>query len=96
VSWCYLFSACSLLGKTFSLPNIKLPFLYYNISRDCLRIDTCVEMGIPAIDVTKSFRAYIELDPCNFVVKAAFEKWEYQIILFEYDWGRGCNFICSM
>lgn len=52
-----------------------------------MRIDACAELGVPGLDVKKSFRAYIELDPCNYVIKAAFEKWNVQIILFEYDWG---------
>lgn len=52
-----------------------------------MRINVCAELRVPGIDISKSFSAFIELDPCHFVIRAAFEKWQYSVILFEYNWG---------
>lgn len=52
-----------------------------------MRIDACVDVKVPGIDYSRSFSAYVELDPCRYVIRAAFEKWSQTVILFEYDWG---------
>lgn len=53
-----------------------------------MRIDACADVTIEGIDFSRSFSAFVELDPCRYVIKAAFEKWNKTIILFEYDWGK--------
>ncbi|XP_052806223.1 uncharacterized protein LOC128235441 [Mya arenaria] len=79
---------CTVYNRTLTLPKISNDILYYYIQNDCLRIEACVDIAIPLTDYTKSFRAFISLDPCNYVMTAAFEKWSTEIILFDYEWGK--------
>lgn len=62
--------------------------LYYYISEDCLRIDTCVDLVLKNVAYTKAMRAYIDLDPCNFLLTVSFEKWTETFILINYQWGK--------
>ncbi|XP_053390116.1 uncharacterized protein LOC128553035, partial [Mercenaria mercenaria] len=80
--------SCSLNGKDLHLPEIPVEFLHYYISENCMRIDACAELQIPGIDKSRSFSAYVELDPCRYVLTAAFEGMDITVILFEYDWGK--------
>ena len=53
-----------------------------------MRLDACLDISIPKTDIKKSFSAFINLDPCNWVITGAFELWKLNIILFEYNWGK--------
>ncbi|WAR05120.1 hypothetical protein MAR_020489 [Mya arenaria] len=79
---------CSVHGKQVKLPDMNSDTLYYQVQNDCMRIEVCVDIKIPIIEYTKSFTAYLNLDPCNFVITAGFEKWSVEIILFDYAWGK--------
>ncbi|CAG2189963.1 unnamed protein product [Mytilus edulis] len=85
---CYI----ALINKTLTLPAITDPtlkkHLYYQMSPNCMRFDACADITIKAIDYTKALRAYVELDPCHFILYAGFEKWERQFILISYEWGK--------
>ncbi|VDH91582.1 Hypothetical predicted protein [Mytilus galloprovincialis] len=74
---CYI----ALFNKTLSLPAITNPtlkkHLYYQMSPNCMRFDACADVTIKAIDYTKALKAYVELDPCKFILYAGFEKWEH-------------------
>ncbi|CAG2209692.1 unnamed protein product [Mytilus edulis] len=86
--------SCSiaLINKTLTLPAITNPtlkkHLYYQMSPNCMRFDACADITIKAIDYTKALKAYVELDPCHFILYAGFEKWERQFILISYEWGK--------
>lgn len=84
----YFTTGCSLNGQDIQLPELNNNYLYYRIADDCMRIEVCGEIEVPVINIRKSFSAYVELDPCRFMVKTAFEKKEKIIFLFDYDWGR--------
>ncbi|XP_053398133.1 uncharacterized protein LOC128556594 [Mercenaria mercenaria] len=80
--------SCSLNGLNIRLPDITLDFLHYDISDDCMRINVYADVRVPGINYSRTFSAYVELDPCRYVIRAAFEKWDTTVILFEYDWGK--------
>ncbi|XP_060566993.1 uncharacterized protein LOC132725822, partial [Ruditapes philippinarum] len=80
--------SCSLNGKQIRLPDLPWDFLHYTIADDCMRIDAYAEIRIRAINYTRTFSAYVELDPCQYVIKAAFERTTITLILFEYNWGK--------
>ncbi|KAK3612511.1 hypothetical protein CHS0354_024482 [Potamilus streckersoni] len=83
---------CSVLGKNITLPEIAIPSLqkhvYFSIARNCMRFDACLDITIPGINIIKSFLAYVDMDPCNFVLTVAFERWQKKFILIGYNWGR--------
>ncbi|WAR06113.1 hypothetical protein MAR_021482 [Mya arenaria] len=78
---------CSVYNETVILPNVNNELLYNYIQNDCMRIEACIDIEIPLTEYTKSFRAFISLDPCNYVLTASFEKWSTEIIIFDYEWG---------
>jgi hypothetical protein len=92
VSILYLGCYLALLNRTLTLPAITNPTLkkhmYYSLTPNCMRLDACADITIKAIDYTKALKAYVELDPCHFILYAGFEKWERQFILISYEWGK--------
>jgi len=76
-----------LSGTPIVLPAFDNDHLQYRVSTDCMRFDVCAEIDIPFINTTKSMAAYIELDPCQFMIRAAFEKKTMTVFLFDYNWG---------
>ncbi|XP_053398719.1 uncharacterized protein LOC128556879 [Mercenaria mercenaria] len=81
-------TSCSLNGIDIHLPELPFKLLHYDISDDCMRLNAYVDINVPGIDYSRTFSAYVELDPCRYVIRAAFEKWNTTVILFEYDWGK--------
>lgn len=86
------FLGCSLVGKSIVLPDISnanlKKHLYYKISENCMRFDACVDFTLEKFNYTKALRAYIDLDPCQFLLTVAFEKWTHTLILINYNWGK--------
>jgi hypothetical protein len=72
-------------GIDIRLPDTPFDFVHYNISDNCMRVNVFVD--ISGIDILRTFTAYVELDPCQYVIQAGFEKLNTIVILFEYDWG---------
>lgn len=88
-------TACDLVGHQIILPALANDYIHYQISADCMRFDICAEINIPLVNITKSFAAFVELDPCQFMIRAAFEKKTKTIYIFDYDWGKSiiaCTF----
>jgi hypothetical protein len=88
----HFYSGCEIQKKKLSLPKITNPtlkkLLYYNISPKCTRIDACVDFTIKALDYTKSFRAFIDIDFCNYIFKVGFETEIHKMPIFVYPWGK--------
>ncbi|CAC5381354.1 unnamed protein product [Mytilus coruscus] len=85
---------CNLNGKTWMLPEITSDtlkkHLYYSLSSDCQRIDACVDFSVKVLGqvITKAFKAYIEIDFCNFLLGYGFEGLRKTTILINYNWGQ--------
>ncbi|XP_052081230.1 uncharacterized protein LOC127719255 [Mytilus californianus] len=85
---------CKLDGKTWMLPEITSDtlkkHLYYSMSSDCQRIDACVDFSVKVLGqvITKAFKAYVEIDFCNFVLAYGFEGLKKSTILINYNWGQ--------
>jgi hypothetical protein len=69
-----------------------MKYLYYSISNDCRRFDACFDITIPVVGITKSFRAYIDLDTCNYEFRVGFENYEETFVMFVYTWGEQRSF----
>ncbi|XP_063420822.1 uncharacterized protein LOC134706043 [Mytilus trossulus] len=85
---------CNLNGKTWMLPEITSAILkkhvYYSVSSDCQRIDACVDFSVQVLGqfITKAFKAYVEIDFCNFLLGYGFEGLKKSTILINYNWGQ--------
>lgn len=81
-------SACAnfTLGK---LQGSLSDILYYKLQKDCLRIDVWADINVKILgyDFSKTLSAFIELDPCSFVLQIGFEKYIWTKVLLNYDWG---------
>jgi hypothetical protein len=53
-----------------------------------MKISVCLDFKIPELEISRSFTAYLELDPCNFILTKAFEGKVKQIFIFDYAWGK--------
>lgn len=84
------FSEC----KYLTLPDIRnkrlRDLLYYSVSPTCLRLDACFSptITIGRKTIKKSFKAFVDVDNCHFIVTLGFEGWRKSLILISYDWGR--------
>ncbi|KAK3589057.1 hypothetical protein CHS0354_008707 [Potamilus streckersoni] len=83
--------SCEHNGKILSLPEITNSslnkLLYYKIASNCMKLSACLDITIPAVNFTKALSASLELDPCNFTLKVAFESFSKTFILIDYKWG---------
>ncbi|XP_021353372.1 uncharacterized protein LOC110450253 [Mizuhopecten yessoensis] len=85
---------CSVFNRSLTVPEIGKESLkkimYYFISDNCMRLDACADISIQLGDLTytKAFKAHVELDPCNFILKAKFEKISISVVLISYEWGK--------
>ena len=82
------FSACSILGKDLTLPAVPSSVanvIYVSLSPNCLMLEICITIEVPLFK--RSFRAFLELDPCQFTFAIGFESLRYEYLLFNYDWG---------
>ncbi|XP_062593831.1 uncharacterized protein LOC134255325, partial [Saccostrea cucullata] len=63
--------------------------LYYKIQKDCLRIDVWADINVKLLgySFSRTLSAFIELDPCSFVVQVGFEKYLWTKVLLNYNWG---------
>ncbi|VDI22128.1 Hypothetical predicted protein [Mytilus galloprovincialis] len=81
--------------KHLTLPDIRnkrlKDLLYYSVSPTCLRLDACFSPSIKIgrKTIKKSFKAFVDVDNCNFIVTLGFEGWRKSLILISYDWGDG-------
>ena len=81
------FSDCTTNGVTVTIPDVTNSSLYYLIDAECYRLDACVEVPIAGVSFTKSLKAYLELDPCNLVMRAGFESRQKSYVMVNYEWG---------
>ncbi|XP_064646638.1 uncharacterized protein LOC135499666 isoform X2 [Lineus longissimus] len=83
---------CEILKKKLTLPAITNPtlkkILYYKISPTCTRIDACAEFTVKALGFTKSFKAFVDIDVCKYMIKIGFETIIHPIPIFVFDWGK--------
>lgn len=85
---------CSVLGFNITLPTIKneklAKHVYYSIENDCMRLDACadISLSLAGLSYTKALKAYVDLDPCSFVLKVGFESFHLTKVLLNYDWGK--------
>jgi hypothetical protein len=38
--------------------------------------------------VKRSFKTWLKIDPCDFIFSIGFEKWNLNVTLFDYHWGK--------
>ncbi|KAK3101652.1 hypothetical protein FSP39_005219 [Pinctada imbricata] len=62
--------------------------VYATISKNCTRIDLCIDFKITELSYTKAFRAHLDLDICGLILKAGMEKFSHTKVLVNYDWGK--------
>lgn len=67
--------------KTVSKPSITDSLC--NIKSDCTSSECCTEIDF----LKRSFHTYLDIDPCNFVLKVGIEKFNREISIAEYQWG---------
>lgn len=69
--------------------------LYYSMSSDCQRIDACVDFSVKVLGqvIMKAFKAYVEIDFCNFLLAYGFEGLKKSTILINYNWGKSLIFL---
>ena len=85
---------CTVLGFNIALPTIKneklAKHVYYSIENDCMRLDACadISLSLAGLSYTKALKAYVDLDPCSFVLKVGFESFYLTKVLLNYDWGK--------
>lgn len=85
---------CGILGFNITLPTIKneklAKHVYYSIESDCMRLDACadISLSLAGLSYTKALKAYVDLDPCSFVLKVGFESFQLTKVLLNYDWGK--------
>ncbi|KAL3873935.1 hypothetical protein ACJMK2_037012, partial [Sinanodonta woodiana] len=83
--------SCEHNGKILSLQEITSSslnkLLYYKIARDCMKLYVCLDITLPEWNFTKALSASLELDPCNYIFKAAFESFSKTFVLIDYEWG---------
>ena len=91
---CYTFyTACYPTdGQTFTFPEIENDniknYFYYFASKNCLRIDACLDVTVEELNITKTFSSSIELLPCSFQAVVRIEKWSKTVYLIDFDWGK--------
>ncbi|XP_062616058.1 uncharacterized protein LOC134277763, partial [Saccostrea cucullata] len=84
--------SCSCNGHDHSLPKIQgklSKVLYYTIQKDCMRIDTWTDISLDILGetFTQTFSAYLDLNPCSYLLKVSFERKIFHMILLDYKWG---------
>lgn len=90
----FFFTGCSILGFNITLPTIAnakvAKHVYYSIESDCMRLDACadISLSLAGISYTKALKAFVDLDPCSFVLKVGFESYQLTKVLLNYDWGK--------
>ena len=53
-----------------------------------MSITACLDVTFKEVDITKTFSAFVELDPCNYEIRLGIEKWKRTYYLFNYKWGK--------
>ncbi|KAJ8320501.1 hypothetical protein KUTeg_002088 [Tegillarca granosa] len=67
------------------LPRLPEP-LVCHIPESCTEVDCCLEVD----KIFKTFNPYIKLDACNYKLHVGIDKYNIEVLLFDYDW----VFIC--
>lgn len=59
-----------------------------------MRLDACadISLSLAGLSYTKALKAYVDLDPCSFVLKVGFESFQITKVLLNYDWGKDIVF----
>ncbi|XP_072033446.1 LOW QUALITY PROTEIN: uncharacterized protein [Amphiura filiformis] len=82
-------TSCSVLGTDVTLPSLPpniAKIAYVSLSDNCLMLEICLTINLPYF--MRAFRAFIELDPCQFTFAVGFEILRYEYLLFGYKWGQ--------
>ncbi|XP_038050869.1 uncharacterized protein LOC119724020 [Patiria miniata] len=61
---------------------------YCSLSENCLRLDCCLELNIKKLKFRRSFKAFVEVDACDFTFYIAFQHLQYKKLLLSYEWGK--------
>ncbi|XP_022102001.1 uncharacterized protein LOC110985344 [Acanthaster planci] len=61
---------------------------YCSLSDNCLRLDCCLELNIENLKFRRSFKAFVEVDACDFTFYVSFQHLQYKKLLLSYEWGR--------
>ena len=90
--YCLFLTACSPLnGTTLTFPEIENDDIrdkfYYSVSQDCMSIQACLDVNLEDISITKTFSAFVELDPCHYEIRIGIERWKKTYYLIDYKWG---------
>lgn len=87
--WIYLLTKCSIPVCTKDLGQVgsNLPTLPGNmvcqIGESCTSLDCCIGASI----IQHNFHAYLDIDPCNFVIKFGIDRLEFVIYMQEFTFG---------
>ncbi|XP_038050728.1 uncharacterized protein LOC119723897 [Patiria miniata] len=78
-------------GQSGACPHLpSLPTLpsggVCHYSDTCLGVECClaVDLGI----ISRTLRAWLIVDPCDFKLSVGFENWSYNVTLLSYKWGK--------
>jgi hypothetical protein len=63
-----------------------------------MRLDACadISLSLAGISYTKALKAFIDLDPCSFVLKVGFESFQLTRVLLNYAWGKKTWFVLDL
>lgn len=67
--------------KTVTKPSVSGSLC--NLKSDCTSSECCTEIDF----LKRSLHTYLDIDPCNFVMKVGIEKFSREISLADYQWG---------
>ncbi len=82
-------SPCAGCGTT-TLPALSeevAKIAYCSLSENCLRLDCCLELNIEKFKFRHSFKAFVEVDACDFTITIAFQNLRFPKMLLSYEWG---------
>lgn len=57
--------------------------LVCHIPESCTEVDCCLKVD----KIFKTFNPYIKLDACNYKLNVGIDKYNIEVLLFDYDWG---------
>ena len=54
-----------------------------HIPGHCTAVDCCVDVDF----ITRSIRAFVDLDACSYTLSVGVERLQFTRLLFDYEWG---------
>ncbi|XP_038062441.1 uncharacterized protein LOC119732930 [Patiria miniata] len=75
----------------FTLPEFSpelAKVAYCSLSENCLRLDCCLQLNLEDWQFRRSFKAFVEIDACDFTFYVAFQHLQYKKLLLSYEWGK--------